>query len=334
MTWTTPQPHQPALLPPGPFTLGDIVGGAWRVYKARFGLFLKLLLMPFLIMFAATIVFGGVLIAMVAADPRGVDQATPAMIVLFVAFYLAMMVISLLVYVYQGRTMIAGIDLATGRENPTSANLADRTRGMLGRVVILMLLAFALGIVLVIALVAIMLPVAVSEGGGGGRGGGAVFAFLFMVVFYAAAFWLGVKLTYVIPAMAEERLDAIPAIKRSFQLTGGAFWRTFGYQLVLGLIGMAIFLVPYLIAIGILVATAFARDDAALVGAFVGVGFALLIMYVALLLYVPYQYVYTALMYLGRGREVAGATAGYPYPPQDPQANPWDAPPAGPSTQG
>ena len=98
MTWTTPSVPAAgghALLPHGPLTLGDIVGGAWRVYKARFGLFLKLLLMPFLIMFGATLVFGLVIAAMVLADPRGGQQATPAVIGLGILFYIAMLAISL-----------------------------------------------------------------------------------------------------------------------------------------------------------------------------------------------------------------------------------------------
>lgn len=348
MTWTTPQSSSSgavALLPPGPLTLGEIAGGAWRVYKARFGLFLKLLVMPFLIMFAATVAFIALFAAIVAANPRGVQSATPALVALVIGFYIAIMVISLLTYVYQGRTVIAGIDLATGRANPTSTNLAERTRGMLGRVVILMLLGIAFGIVLGIGILVVMLPVgmAASQGGNSGAGAGALIGVLLMLALYVGLIWFTIKITYVIPAMAEEGLDAIPAIKRSFQLTKGAFWRTFGYQIVLGLIALALLIVPYVIAVGAIMAGATARGEAATGGALLGMGFGILLMYAVMILFVPYSYLFTTLMYLGRGRELSPAAA-QPYPPQDPYSaqrqypptqdqaappNPWTAPPTG-----
>lgn len=334
MTWTTPSVPAAgghALLPHGPLTLGDIVGGAWRVYKARFGLFLKLLLMPFLIMFGATLVFGLVIVAMVLADPRGGQQATPAVIGLGILFYIAMLAISLLVYVYQGRTVIGGIDLATGRANPTSANLAERTRGMLGRVFILMLIAFAASIVLVVALIAVMVPIGMAADSDSGSANGAsiLLGFVFLTAVYVGAIWFMIKVVYTIPAMAEEGLDAIRSIKRSFQLTKGAFWKTFGYQLVLGLIGMALFLVPYFVMMGAAFALAQSQGQNS-AAALTGMGFALLVLYAVLLLYVPYQYLFTGLMYLSRSREQAGVTAPSQYGGSY-GVNPWDAPPAPPA---
>lgn len=331
MTWTTPSVPAAgghALLPHGPLTLGDIVGGAWRVYKARFGLFLKLLLMPFLIMFGATLVFGLVIAAMVLADPRGGQQATPAVIGLGILFYIAMLAISLLVYVYQGRTVIGGIDLATGRANPTSANLAERTRG---RVFILMLIAFAASIVLVVALIAVMVPIGMAADSDSGSANGAsiLLGFVFLTAVYVGAIWFMIKVVYTIPAMAEEGLDAIPSIKRSFQLTKGAFWKTFGYQLVLGLIGMALFLVPYFVMMGAAFALAQSQGQNS-AAALTGMGFALLVLYAVLLLYVPYQYLFTGLMYLSRSREQAGVTAPSQYGGSY-GVNPWDAPPAPPA---
>lgn len=364
MTWTTPQPVPPTgggLVPPGPLTLGDIAGGAWRVYKARFGLFLKLLLMPFLIMFGLTVIFALAVTAMVLSNPDS-RNAPPAMIGLLVVFYIAMMVASLLLYVYQGRTVVAGIDLATGRAEPTGQNLADRTRGMLGRVVILMLLAFALSIAAIVAFAVVMVPIGLAAGGSGSNsnvGGAGLLGVLLMIVLYVALIWFSIKITYVIPAMAEEKLDAIPAVKRSFQLTKGAFWRTFGYQLVLGLIALAIMLIPYLVLVGVMVSTAAAGNQPS-GGVLATLGIVFLLMYAVILLFVPYSYLFTGLMYLGRGRELGGSPTPYPptayppagaygapnpdarapYPPQNLQhpqqppypQQPWSAPPAGGSS--
>ncbi len=362
MTWTTPQPTPTPgaapLVQPGPLSLGDIAGGAWRIYRARFGLFLKLLVMPFLIMFGVTLAFVLVFAAIVAANPRGVQQATPALVALGIGFYVAMMVVSLLLYVYQGRSVIAGLDLATGRQEPTGPSLADRTRGMLGRVFILMLVFAGLGLALGVAMIAVFVPLAMATASGSdnssGAGAAGLLGLLVVLALYVGLIWFGIKTTYVIPAMAEERLDAIPSIRRSFQLTKGAFWKTFGYQIVLGLIMAAIILIPYIIAVTSIVAGATARGEAASGGAIAGMLFGMALMYAAMLLLVPYSYLYTALMYLGRTREVAGPVAaqqyapqgqyptqgqqyptqGQQYPPQGQQypQNPWDAPPAGGST--
>ena len=374
MTWTSPHPSsatpRPPLLPERPITLGEIAAGAWRVYRERFGLFVKLLLMPFLLMLVATFVFGALVAGTVAATFTTEAPAPGAAIALIVVFYLALMVISLLVYVYQGRIVVGGIDLATGREEPTSANLAARTQGMLGRVVVLMLLALGLSLALGLLLIATLVPVALSGGSGDG-GGGVVTLVLLMPALYLALIWLGIKVTYVIPVMAEERLGAWDAIKRSFSLTRGAFWRTLGHLLVLGLIALAIMLIPYLLLI-IGAGLSRANPDQLGAGPLLGLGFGGLLLYAALILFVPYQYLFIALMYLSRSRELGGPPGAplpsaygapygqgqpypgpYPYPqvdpraqgkqypgypgypgypqnPQDPQ-NPWGPPPTGPA---
>ena len=46
------------------------------------------------------------------------------------------------------------------------------------------------------------------------------------------AFWLSVKLLYVVPACTIEGLGGIDSLKRSWSLTKGSFWRTFGYAIL------------------------------------------------------------------------------------------------------
>jgi len=64
--------------------------------------------------------------------------------------------------------------------------------------------------------------------------------------------------------------------------------------------------------------------------ALTGMGFALLVLYAVLLLYVPYQYLFAGLRYLSRSREQAGVTAPSRYGGSC-GVNPWDAPPAPPA---
>ncbi len=331
MTWNTP-PSVPssgstALLPAGQLTLGEIASGAWRVYKARFGLFVKLLLMPFLLMLGATLILALVLAGIRLADTRNVSGALPpAVIGALALFSIAVLLISLLQYVYQGRTVIAGNDLATGRETPTGANLADRTRGMLGRVLILVLIGFALSIVVVLVLAAILVPISMAGSNSTGGGGGGAIGLLLMPVLYVGIIWLSVKLTYTIPAMAEEGLGAWDAIKRSFAVTQGAFWKTLGYQIVLAMIALALMVIPYII----LMVSAFGlgRDGQPSPAGMVGLVIGVIALYGVLILVVPYQYIFTGLMYLSRTRErgevgsVWGAGANGQNPPYGQQGYP------------
>ena len=320
MTWPTaspvPSPSSPGTpLPPlvktSALELGDIVGGAWTIYRARFGLFVKLLVMPFLISALVIIGYSVAVGAIVAGNPRGFQNGTLAgpLVVATVLFYLVMIALSLLVYVYQGRTVVAGLDLATGRNNPTSANLAERTTGLFGRLVMLVLLSLALGLAAGLVFALAVIPVAMTAGTARepGPGIGLGTLILLMIVLYVGLIWLIIKLTYVIPVMAEERAGAWDSLKRSFQITKGAFWRTLGYQIVLGLIVGVIVMIPYFVVLfsaSGLAATG--RGDAVPAAAIAGIVIGLVLLFGIVILVVPYQYLYVALMYLGRTREQAG----------------------------
>ena len=133
------------------------------------------------------------------------------------------------------------------------------------------------------ALIAVMVPIGMAADSDSGSANGAsiLLGFVFLTAVYVGAIWFMIKVVYTIPAMAEEGLDAIPSIKRSFQLTKGAFWKTFGYQLVLGLIGMALFLVPYFVMMGAAFALAQSQGQNS-AAALTGMGFALLVLYAVL----------------------------------------------------
>ncbi|MDO5534620.1 MAG: hypothetical protein Q4F65_08215 [Propionibacteriaceae bacterium] len=342
MTWNPPSfptgPGNTGLVPDRPLALGEMIGGAWRIYKSRFGLFLTLLLIPFLLFFGVTLlaifVFGATMMANPGSSTR-LEQWLPTVAGLALVLYAALIVVALMQYVYQGRSMIAGIDLATGRQDPTRANLAERTRGLLGRVFVLMLLAFAAGLVigLVIALVTIPTTLASAEG----TGSAAASALLTMVITMAAyvgLIWFGVKCTYLLLVMAEEGLTVVAAIKRSFELTRGAFWKTLGYQVVLVLMAFGLMLIPYMV---LLVGVFSVASSTELAPRGVGAGTVILLLlgivalYAVLFLFIPYQYIYVALMYLSRTRELRGGQpAGYgpgqPWQSGPQEPGPWREP--------
>lgn len=321
MTWPTPSPVpspsspgsslQP-LVKPGPLELGDVVGGALKIYRARFGLFLKLLVMPFLISALVVIGYSVAVGAMVAGNPRGIQNGTLSgpLVAATVIFYLVMIALSLLVYVYQGRTVIAGLDLATGRTEPTSANLAERTTGLFGRLVMLVLLSLGLGLAVGMVFVLALVPLAMTSGTSREPGPGVGLAMLLLFVFYLGLIWLSVKLTYVNPVMAEERAGAWDSLKRSFQITKGAFWKTLGYQIVLALILGVTAMIPYFVVLFSAMGLADSgRGGAVPAGALAGMVIGLVLLFAVVILVVPYQYLYTTLMYLSRTREQAGVPA-------------------------
>lgn len=57
--------------------------------------------------------------------------------------------------------------------------------------------------------------------------------------FLVAAIWVATKLTFAMPAIVLENKGPIAAIRRSWRLTSGYFWRTFGILLLLQLIVQA-----------------------------------------------------------------------------------------------
>ncbi|WP_192497191.1 glycerophosphoryl diester phosphodiesterase membrane domain-containing protein [Gulosibacter chungangensis] len=54
--------------------------------------------------------------------------------------------------------------------------------------------------------------------------------------FFVAAVWIGTKLTFAMPAIVLEKLGPIQSIRRSWKLSNGYFWRTFGILLLLQVI--------------------------------------------------------------------------------------------------
>lgn len=352
MTWNTPSvPSSAGLVPDKVLELGDLLSGAWRIFRSRIGLFLLLLAIPFGVMAVVSMLFlGGMFASMFSMFNSPYGQPPAAFFGLMIVFYIIMIAVSLLMYVYIGRIMVATLDLATGRENPTTKNLAARTPGLYGRVVVLMLMALGAGLVVGLVVALITVPVGLAADGDGSPVLG-LLSFVALMVFYVAMIWVAVRLLYVMVIMAEEGLGAWAAVKRSFALTKGAFWKTLGYQLILGLIIGALMMIPYFIimaiAMGLASSVAYGGDPT---GAIVAGVLALLVLYAVMFLVTPYMYAYTALMYLSRRREVGelpvaapqwgqtypGQQGGpYPYPPQqNDQQPPYPGSPGGPPAPG
>lgn len=306
---SVPMPPNQPTAPPGPLTLGDLFSSTVATYKRGWKLFLPLACIPIAIYAVAFIVLGIVMVLafIPLANTRVPDfgAALGPIIGVSALAIIGLIAISIFCYVFYGRMMLASLDYATGREVPTWATLAQRTQGLMGRLVAFAAICAGVGIAAYLVF-AIVIGATVFGLSRNNSGAAAFIIFLAVAAFAVAAIWISVKITYTLVVMTEERLSAMDALKRSFALTKGAFWRTFGYSLVIGLV------------LGVITSIPQGMMNTGLQNASSGSGFgamgllgSLLVLVVSIAV-VPVSYIWTSLMYLGRTRELANIAAGYP----------------------
>lgn len=128
-----------------------------------------------------------------------------------------------------------------------------------------------LGAVLLIALGAllVMIPLilmlrAATPAGGGGPGAGVV---LFMLVFIIASIALWVRLMLITPVVVAEPVGPLGALKRSWSLTGGHFWKLLGLLILLVVVAVVIMVAVSTVG-GLLIVVAAGRPDPGSVSAF------------------------------------------------------------------
>ena len=163
-------------------------------------------------------------------------------------------------FTYGGEAILQGIitqEVArgtVGEKLPLSA-LWARSRGR-----ILVLVGWAAAEIGVIFLVAVLLIGVFALLAGAGGSAGAAIGLLILVLGILGAIvlgiWVGTRLSLVPSVLILERLTLGKAIRRSWGLVRGYFWRTFGIQLLVSvMIGIAasIAITPFTIIIGVLV---------------------------------------------------------------------------------
>jgi membrane-anchored glycerophosphoryl diester phosphodiesterase (GDPDase) len=108
-------------------------------------------------------------------------------------------------------------------------------RGRIGALIgwsLLVVVAVTISVIVVIALIALV----VSVGGTSGVIAGVVMGFVAFGAAAVLAAWLTTRLAFVPSALMLERLSLRNAIRRSWTLSTGYFWRTFGILLLVGFI--------------------------------------------------------------------------------------------------
>jgi hypothetical protein len=236
--WTPPP--KPGLIPLRPLDLGTILGGSFRVLrrnpKPTFG---AALLIQGASSVLVLVVLGLVTylslsrIDFAAGDDSAVIQA--GSVAAIVATSLAAVLFTIATSALLQGIIVLEVSRATLGEKLTLRQLWRLAHGRLWALIgWSLLVAAAIAVAVVVLVGAIVLVVATL--GNVGVAIAVLIGILGGFALLAVGIWIGTKLTLVSSALMIERLTLRAAIARSWRLTTGAFWRTFGIQLLVAVI--------------------------------------------------------------------------------------------------
>jgi hypothetical protein len=143
------------------------------------------------------------------------------------------------IFNYAGTTILQGIitmevSRGTVGEKLPLAALWGRARGRIGALLgwagLVILVTF-----LVFGVVTAGLAALIAFGGTAGAIVGGILAFVFVLGGVVIVFWLTIKLSLVPSAIIIERLTIRGAVRRSWSLVAGYFWRTFGIEVLVAI---------------------------------------------------------------------------------------------------
>lgn len=236
--WTPPP--KPGLIPLRPLTFGTMLGAAFQVLrrnpKPTFGFALLVTGAVFLVTLVVIglVTFFAASRAMQAAqEDQDVVAAGSVLLIVLSALVPAALsvVVSALV---QG---VVSLEVARGTLGEKH-RLRGLWRAAKGRLLALVGWSGIVFAAIALGLGALALVIALFAVTGGAMG---VLAGVFVVLLLGAGFavlaaWLGTKLALVPSAIMIERLGIRDAVVRSWTLTGGYFWKTFGILLLVAVI--------------------------------------------------------------------------------------------------
>lgn len=335
--------------PRGTLSVGELFSATIATYRAKFGLFLALGVLPAVVWLAVML---GVTAWALADYER--HQATPGLgadlaalgvlLVVMLGGVVASAVMMLPQLWTNALTSLATRALASGHR-PTLGEVLARNRGFAGRAWVLILAMIGLGL---LSYGMARLPDLLPYGTGGARD--TILGWLSYLIFVgeAALLLVMVRLVYVVPVMAIERASGMAALRRAWELTRGVFLPTLGALAVSALFVGAVAGVASSVGFTVMVAGSVSDDHFVTPTTWTTflIGQTILI---ALL--TPFGSIYIAGMYVNRLRQLAGEPpsayfrhpggpaqpgrppypppAAYPPPPGHPQG--WTPPPAPPA---
>lgn len=319
--------NRPPVLRPSPLGLADMFSGTWAVLRRRGGLLLGITLVAGLV--AAAIIFIpvmavvllGVFSLIAALESNSGSESSPSLWMITPIVVLCAAAVgaaSVWVWARFNSMLVAVVDqLARGLE-PSWTSAENQTRGAAGRAMPLVWLGAAAAAV-VGALVSIFLGWVLATRQVNAQTDetiGAV-AFLLLTVIVVAGIYLQIRLVYALPALALEGHRGLDALRRSFALTKGRFWRTTGFLLV----GCGL---PYLFSMVFQGGQQGLKDNPDLVGLLLLVS---LLSTVVSFMVGVWMSAWQAVMYVDRVRQDGGAVGVQPTPWPWQQSQPWPVQP-------
>jgi hypothetical protein len=255
--WTPPP--RPGLVPLGPMTLGVILGASFRVLRRNprpvVGFSLVIHAVLALITIVTSAIFDANALTHYFTDVSAGTFTTTDISNLLVAEVGSFVSAA---FTYGGEAVLQGIitqevaRATLGEKLPLRA-LWARSRG---RILVLVGWAAAeIGVIFLVgALLAGVVVLLAAVGGSAGLGFGILIAVLGLLAAVVLGIWIGTRLSLVPSVLILERLTLGKAIRRSWGLVRGFFWRTFGIQLLVSVmigIAAAIAITPFTILISV-----------------------------------------------------------------------------------
>lgn len=235
--WTPPP--KPGLIPLRPLGFGTLLGAPFltlkRNPKATFG---SALLVQAITVVVTLVVVGIVAFFVISritsAAPEDMEAVTAGGITAIILASLVPFLISIAATVFLQGVIVTEAARSTLGEKLTLGATWKATWPRLGALLLWTLIAGAAVAVAVAVIVGIVwLLVALGEGF---IAAGVILAVLAAIALVVVGVWLGVKLSLVPSAIVLERLGVVAAVRRSWRLTDGYFWKTLGIQYLIAFI--------------------------------------------------------------------------------------------------
>lgn len=236
--WTPPP--KPGLIPLRPLSFGTLIGAPFQALrrnpKVTVGAALLIHGIPSIV--ASLLIFGG--ISLLLSRVQNVDSSdkgtiTAGVIGGSIVLGLLSVAISAISGALLQGVVVGEVARGTVGEKLTFRALWGFVKGRVGALIgwtFLISIAWTLAVALVV-LGAVAL---FTLGGAAGIGGGVAVLLVALPALAALAIWLNTKLVMVPSAIVLERLSVRTSVARSWRLTSGYFWKTFGVVALIAVI--------------------------------------------------------------------------------------------------